>query len=76
MTDELFSVPEQLSPKEAWKRKHQITTTLKADAPYDTQWRACCPSIMTICHGPTEAEAFDNLVSHMVKLGFKDWKMW
>lgn len=28
MTDELFDIPETLSPKESWKRQHSITTRI------------------------------------------------
>lgn len=71
----LLDVPEVLSPKLKWMRKHNIETgELKDDS--GDKWTAWLqpegggvPSIF--CNGQTEEEA---LVTLAMELGIKDWR--
>lgn len=74
--DQLFDVPETLSPKLKWMRKHNIETGELENDDGD-KWTAWLqpdgggiPS--TFCGGQTEEEA---LVSLALELGIKDWRM-
>ena len=73
MSDTLFEIPEQLSPRLAWMREHKIDTMDKAYDPFtgDHRWMAFKVSnIRTKDFGDTENEALSALA---VKMNLKLW---
>lgn len=69
MSNDLFpTMPEALSPRLAWMKKHRINTDLPADGIHKSLWDAWSGCICA--HGETEDEALSALAA---KLGVRLW---
>jgi len=68
MNDNLFDVPEQLSPKLQWMKAHNVTTQKHEgdNIANGTQWEARVPNGI----GDTEDEAIVELAKA------NNWKLW
>lgn len=77
--EELFILPETLSPRLAWMRKHGITTMPPADNDQEQDWLAWrksdeigdLPPMDKVGEGGTENDALLDLAA---KLNIKDWR--
>lgn len=76
MTDELFTVPESLSPREKWIRKHGVTTELDVSldiASGETEYTATHPKAQRFENGTTTEFAIDELAIKLVQFGIPHW---
>jgi hypothetical protein len=63
MTDELFQIPETLSPRLRWMREHQVTTTKEAEPSGDLWTAWVFPD--TSGYGATEDDALADLAKKL-----------
>ena len=74
MTDELFEVPEQLSPRLKWMKRHGIYTDHCGQIAKHVSWKAYVLNerggIDLSSYGETEHEAIADLA---IRLGIKLW---